>query len=566
MPRHSLLVGSGSSGALAALILASSACATGLEGWDGDFDICPNGPDPVSSVVLEPGQLTLRLGDEVTLLATQKGRDGEPLFLCPQVMSWANSTPAVATLSLNAGSAIVRAVAAGTAVISAHAGGRSDTSTVTVSVVPIASLAIEPGQIALRVGQATRLSVSARDSAGNALAIRTVTWSSDDVAVATVSGSGVLVGAESGTATVRATVEGRTVIATIPVTRDPPDVRIQQISAGYAHTCAIAGGGGVPDGTAFCWGAGEAGQLGVGGFASNRAPRRVTGGLSFTSISAGQDHTCATTTDAATYCWGANASGQLGDSTLAVRASPVRVSTTLAFRSVAVMSGTTCALVGDGAAYCWGASFGGSSAVRTPAPFAAALRFAELLDGGWAFMCGRTLSKQVYCWGRLANRDFATPTLMSGTHQFEQIDVSTRHVCGVVSTGESYCWGSLDPTVLGAGVVPTETQVPTLLQSSVRFSALVPSGNFTCGVATAGAYCLGSTNLSGSENSGSEPYAIPDEGRHRFTKITGGAFHACAIDTAGGGWCWGRSYEGQLGVVDVEFATQPSTPRQLLLR
>lgn len=557
--------GASSPTALVSLMFALNACA--VVGLDlDDIDLCPNGPEPVGSVSLEPVRPTLRLGDEVTLTATPLGANGGMLIICAPPLTWQNSAPAVASFSPSDGRGVVRALAAGTTVISAQAGGRTGSSTVTVSIAPIAALAIEPAPPALRVGQSFRLSVSARDSADNALTIRTVAWSSADPAVATVSENGLLVGVESGTATVRATVEGRTVEARIPVTRDPPAIRVQQISAGYMHTCALAGGGGVPDGTAFCWGEGVGGRLGDGRSSTSLEPSRVAGTLSFTSIAAGQDHTCAIATDAATYCWGDNGAGQLGDGTLAVRATPVRVSTTLAFGSVAVVSGTTCALADGGAAYCWGPSLGGSAAARTPAPFAASLRFAELLDGGWSFMCGRTLTKQVYCWGSFPGRTLAQPTLMSGTLQFEQAAASTSHVCGVISTGDSYCWGSIGPSTLGPGVALAQAQVPTLIQSAVRFNALVPSGTFTCGLAEAGAFCLGGSSLSGSASPGSEPYPIPDESRHRFTKLSGGGFHACAIDTTGGGWCWGRSYEGQLGIAADDFFGQPSTPRQLFIR
>ena len=424
-------------------------------------------------------------------------------------------------------------------------------------------MAIEPQQLALRVGQTIRLSVSARDSAGNAVTVRAITWSSDDQAVATVSSSGLLVAVESGTASVRATVERQTVVARIPVTRDPPAVRIRQISAGYMHTCAIADGVGVPDGSAYCWGEGPGGRFGDGGNV-RREPTRVAGAPPFTSIAAGLDHTCAIATNDATYCWGANQAGQLGDGTLVPRSSPVRVATALVFRSVAVVASTTCALVDGGAAYCWGTSLGSNSSARTPTALAGGLRVAELIDGGWSFMCGRTLTKQVYCWGQFANRTLPTPTLMSGALLFEQVDAGTGHVCGVVSTGESYCWGSVGPSLLGRSVTPQVTQVPTLLQTAVRFRALVPAGTFTCGVADSGAYCFGNSYLSGFESPDLEPHPVPDEARHRFAKISGGGFHACAIDTAGGGWCWGRNYEGQLG--GGETLPYPATPRQVLIR
>ena len=51
----------------------------------------------------------------------------------------------------------------------------------------------------------------------------------------------------------------------------------------------------------------------------------VVGGLTFTAISAGDDHNCALTPGRAGYCWGQNDEGHVGDGTLTNRARPVRV-------------------------------------------------------------------------------------------------------------------------------------------------------------------------------------------------------------------------------------------------
>jgi alpha-tubulin suppressor-like RCC1 family protein len=51
----------------------------------------------------------------------------------------------------------------------------------------------------------------------------------------------------------------------------------------------------------------------------------VSGGLTFTSISAGRFHTCGVATGGAAYCWGANDVGELGDGTTTFRLVPVPV-------------------------------------------------------------------------------------------------------------------------------------------------------------------------------------------------------------------------------------------------
>ena len=59
---------------------------------------------------------------------------------------------------------------------------------------------------------------------------------------------------------------------------------------------------------------------------SSKVPVAVFGGLSFSSVSAGQAHSCGVGTAGAAYCWGLNRWGQLGDGTQTSRLTPVQVS------------------------------------------------------------------------------------------------------------------------------------------------------------------------------------------------------------------------------------------------
>jgi hypothetical protein len=90
------------------------------------------------------------------------------------------------------------------------------------------------------------------------------------------------------------------------------------LSAGAAYTCGVT-----TTGAAYCWGDNEYGQLGIGTISrSVPLPTAVLGGLAFSDIDAGRDHTCGVTRDGRGYCWGLNTSGQLG-----IGPSPVRAST-----------------------------------------------------------------------------------------------------------------------------------------------------------------------------------------------------------------------------------------------
>ena len=83
------------------------------------------------------------------------------------------------------------------------------------------------------------------------------------------------------------------------------------------------------EGAGYCWGTNSSGELGDGapGWQLVRLdPVLVIGGLTWTSIDAGYDHTCGVTTTGEAYCWGYNSNNQLlGDGTTTNRYVPTKV-------------------------------------------------------------------------------------------------------------------------------------------------------------------------------------------------------------------------------------------------
>ena len=91
----------------------------------------------------------------------------------------------------------------------------------------------------------------------------------------------------------------------------PGGIKFSQLSVGRYHACGLTSAG-----VAYCWGVNRLGQLGNGNTNDFGLPQDtpfpVAGGLVFSSISAGTEHTCGITTGGAAYCWGANRDGELG--------------------------------------------------------------------------------------------------------------------------------------------------------------------------------------------------------------------------------------------------------------
>jgi alpha-tubulin suppressor-like RCC1 family protein len=93
------------------------------------------------------------------------------------------------------------------------------------------------------------------------------------------------------------------------------------IAGGFiGHTCGRTG-----DGTAYCWGENERGQVGDGSNADRFEPSPVAGGHLFISLDAGFRHTCGRATTETVYCWGSGAAGQLGTSSTDHSPEPVEV-------------------------------------------------------------------------------------------------------------------------------------------------------------------------------------------------------------------------------------------------
>lgn len=101
-----------------------------------------------------------------------------------------------------------------------------------------------------------------------------------------------------------------------------PGTTFSDVAVGNSHACALT-----TSGDAMCWGANSDGRLGIGAFDGNvhRTPEPVTGGLRFTTIRVGLEHSCALTAANVPYCWGANRAGQIGDGTTVDRPAPTRV-------------------------------------------------------------------------------------------------------------------------------------------------------------------------------------------------------------------------------------------------
>jgi alpha-tubulin suppressor-like RCC1 family protein len=132
-------------------------------------------------------------------------------------------------------------------------------------------------------------------------------------------------------------------------------INAQGLSVGDYHTCAIITGGSV-----YCWGWNMYGQLGnastaVGDHATSAVPvQGLASGA--TQVSAGYAHTCALLTTGTVSCWGVQRNGALGDGVIAGEgvSAPVSVLNVAGATSVSTNYLQACALINNGSVKCWG--------------------------------------------------------------------------------------------------------------------------------------------------------------------------------------------------------------------
>jgi uncharacterized protein YjdB len=118
----------------------------------------------------------------------------------------------------------VRALAQGSAAVTAEFGGARASVSVNVAVAPVATVTLSPASASLPEGVSVALRAQLADVAGKELTGRPVAWASSDRAVATVSGDGQVQAVKAGRATITATAEGKTATASITVMAPTPEV------------------------------------------------------------------------------------------------------------------------------------------------------------------------------------------------------------------------------------------------------------------------------------------------------------------------------------------------------
>ena len=168
---------------------------------------CTVGEDvviPVTSISLSSSELSIKLGQSETLIATVL-----PDNATDKTVTWSTSDESVASVS----NGVVTAKKVGTATITAKAGDKTATCEITVVATPVTSVTLNQTSASLKAGETVTLTATVSpDDATD----KTVTWSTSDESVASVS-NGVVTAKKVGTATITAKAGDKTATCTITV-------------------------------------------------------------------------------------------------------------------------------------------------------------------------------------------------------------------------------------------------------------------------------------------------------------------------------------------------------------
>lgn len=243
-----------SSGLVTAVAPGTATITASSEGKSGTSTITVK-QVPVARVDMDPSNVQLEIGQTTQITATPKSADGKTLT--GRSITWKSTVTSVATVS---STGVVTAKAAGSTLIQATTEGVTGTALVTVANIPVASVVVSPDTATVAVGQSRQLSAKTLDAQGNELSGRTISWSSSNEDVASVSSSGKVLAIAAGQVTITATSEGKsgtakitTVVPVSTVTVDPDSTSVVVGKTTTLTATPKDAGGGALTGRTITW-------------------------------------------------------------------------------------------------------------------------------------------------------------------------------------------------------------------------------------------------------------------------------------------------------------------------
>ena len=327
--------------------------------------------------------------------------------------------------------------------------------------------------------------------------IKSISTGTSSSCVLTTEGLAYCWGASTSGQLGNGTVSTSNVPTAVSMTGTLVGLTFKSLNMTRSTVCAVAS-----NDRAYCWGSNTNGQIGNNSTTNVLVPTPVDvsgvlAGKTIESVGLSYSSSCAITTTGEAYCWGNNQYGQLGNASTTSSNIPVAVSTSSAIAGKRIVSITggqqhTCAVSSEGLPYCWGigAFLGVSPATTSNIPVAVdtsgvlANKTILSLSAKNTSTCVVASDNQVYCWGfgtsgQLGNGSATTTLLpvavtksgvLSGLSVIA-MDTGSVHACAVASDNQVYCWGFNTYGQIGNNS-STQANVPVAV---VRQTTAVPS-------------------------------------------------------------------------------------------
>jgi alpha-tubulin suppressor-like RCC1 family protein len=350
------------------------------------------------------------------------------------------------------------------------------------------------------------------------------------------------------------------------------------VSLGPRHSCALAS-----DGTVWCWGADDVGQLGDYGEHAAYAPRPVPGVATALALAVGGDFACVILPTTGVRCWGRNDRGQGGHESSQPFTTPSCVTLSgdslLGATSLALGGAHACVVLGDGTVDGWGANDtwqlgdGTTADQNHPVPVPGIADARSVVAGG-RHTCVLLADTTVRCWGAgdegqlgngttsaqatavtVGNADGTAP--LAGVTALAAGDAFT---CALMQDTTLLCWGANADCQLGLPAATARALHPVSVP--VRdVESVVAGGQHACALLRSGkAVCWGRNDFGqvGAPAGAcrADPVEVP---LAHVLSVGAGWTHSCAVDEVGI-WCWGDNSLGQLGIGITSASTSEPQP------
>jgi alpha-tubulin suppressor-like RCC1 family protein len=281
--------------------------------------------------------------------------------------------------------------------------------------------------------------------------------------------------------------------------------RWEQIAIGWAHACAIADGGAL-----FCWGENDTGEAGIGEVTMEPVPAPVPIGADpWKGVGAGDNHSCAIRDDGSLWCWGLNNAGQLGQGDLLDLAAPTRVATDTDWIAVDGGDAFSCALRADASMWCWGGNAwgqvgrGNTNRATAPVKISGTRAFTTVAVGGY-HACALADDGSLWCWGRnssgqaagpIAEERVLAPARIGMDADWTMLAAGDLHTCAIEVDGTLWCWGENGNGQLGQGNT-ADLAVPTQVGTDTHWTAVTAGARHTCALRDDGTVrCFGRNDM-----------------------------------------------------------------------